>query len=125
MKKSLYLVAIAIGFGISCALWSNGFIFHPVYAPPPIVLESVQVIKNLNLLAGQKNSIKVMCPQGMILTGGGYTMGGYYDVAVTIATPSGPVNGPATGYLFGAHNKMTNSNINILVVAVCLKTNYP
>ena len=39
MKKSLYLVAIAIGFGISCALWSSGFIFHPVYAPPPIVLK--------------------------------------------------------------------------------------
>ena len=54
MKKSLYYVAIAIGFGISCALRSNGFIFHPVYAPPPIALESVQVAKNLNLLGGQK-----------------------------------------------------------------------
>ena len=123
MKKSLYLVAIAIGFGISCALWSNGFIFHPVYAPPPIGIESVQVFKNLNLLQGQKSSVNVMCPQGMIATGGGYTTGGLPNVEVTIAAPSGPVNGPATSYLFGAHNKNTNTNVNILVVAVCLKAN--
>ena len=125
MKKSSYLVAIAIGFGISCALWSNGFIFHPVYGVPTIALESVQVLKNLNLLAGQKGSIDIPCPQGMIATGGGYSTGGLPNVEVTVAAPSGPAVGPATGYLFGAHNKNTNTNVNILVVAVCLKTNYP
>jgi hypothetical protein len=62
-----------------------------------------------------------MCPQGMIATGGGYTTGGLPNVEVTIATPSGPVNGPATGYLFGAHNKNTSTNVNILVCGSMFK----
>jgi len=63
MKKSLFLVAIAIGFGISCMLWSNGFIFRTAYGPAPIGIESIQVYKSLNLLSGQKNSINLICPK--------------------------------------------------------------
>ena len=51
MKKSLSLVTIATGFEISCVLWSNGIIFHRAYGPPPIWIESVLVLRNLNLLS--------------------------------------------------------------------------
>jgi len=57
----------------------------------------------------------------MIATGGGYTTSGHPNVEVMVATPNGPVNGPATGYLFGAHNKNSNTNVAVGVMVVCLK----
>jgi hypothetical protein len=42
MKKSLFLVAIAIGFGISFVVWPNGFIFRPAYGAPTIGTDDLE-----------------------------------------------------------------------------------
>lgn len=41
-EKIIFLVAIAMGFGISFVLWPNGFIYHPAYGAPTIGIDDLE-----------------------------------------------------------------------------------